>query len=758
MARRSALATVAATAAVAVLMAMAPSAVAADDRAQLRALVGAARADLQSAAAQIPDLIDEDRRIVREQLERLRVDASAASDAVSGASDTSSVAKAAKLVRALSSRAKALKASVKADAVALAAIARTRAEARKLLDAWAAGSLSDTAYETRQDAWALAGAHATRDRDRARTAILRLTTPGAATSAQAIAQAAGGRLPATVAGMTPIPGGCALPVAAEGRFIGAATRPGLHLWTTDQQVAEHRMRLEQPTSALSLAHRRMIALSERLITEPIQPDVPGDVTTRSLRIGYAWLATQRAEFGESLRRDLLAVTADHEPHDKVVHEAKIAMAAATMADWLAVGADEPLAEQLRIAREVLLIRSVGEMSCTIAFGADIMVNTPNHAVVIAAGAATTALAIARDHPAVAAAVVSAAIDAGQDGFDALADGGSFEGPTYWGFQTVPLAGMLSSLDSVLAGSLPPGLPNFRAAGRFAYYATTQAGYITPFSDTDSDTLRCTLPAWLAGRWGDPAATAAAVRGELRQGVELLWWPEDEESAPALQSEVFATTGLAALHAGEATAWLKGQTPLSTHTQLDAGTVALTTGDVTWTFDPGYGPTGEDEGYSDNEPDGRRWTYPQTQPQWHSTLRAGSGLGQVVGATAAISGSGNTSIVDLAHALPGVESARRLVTLADRQLTIRDTVISAKAQPFAWGWLTDAEVTVSGQTVTLVKSGRTLTMTWLGLPKGSTIAVEQVPSGLRYLSGAKASLLAVRIPATVTLDMTATVAW
>ena len=180
--------------------------------------------------------------------------------------------------------------------------------------------------------------------------------------------------------------------------------------------------------------------------------------------------------------------------------------------------------------------------------------------------------------------------------------------------------------------------------------------------------------------------------------------------------------------------------------------------VDWTMDPGYGPKGDYPGYSDNAPGGRRWTYAQTQPHWHSTLRVGTGLGQQVGPTAAITGSGTSATVDLSRALSGVSSASRSLSLNPTSMTIRDRVVTKKAQTLSWGWMTDAGIAISGRTVTLTKSGRTLTLTWSGLPSGATITVEQVPVSLRYLTGSLTQLVAITIPATTKLDLTTTAAW
>lgn len=740
-------------------LAAAPPSLAAEDRAQLRAMISDSRTDLRATAAALDGLTKVDRRVVRPQIERLRADATKASDALSAARGQAELTRVGSQVRRLSSRSKGLLEATLSGSQALSDLAVTRQRAADLLASWLSGSLLTADYLRAQSQWALAGAHATRDHERALAAIRTLTPPPASTAPEAIRLARAGKTPAAVPGMTPVPGGCALPDADPATYLGRAREPGLHLWTSDAQVAAARARLQSPSPTLASAQKRVVALASELAKQPADPTSGGDLTTRALRIGYAWLSTQRPEFAAAMRADVAAVSRSGVPVQDLPDEAKIALATATNVDWLSPGADPSLAQELRRAREVILVRSLGQISCAIALKEDVLYAYLNKAVVVAGSATTAALAVAAEHPAAAAALVAAAVRMGKGGLAALAaDGGTPEGPTYWNFQTVPLAGMLSSLDSVLGGRALPGVPDFRRTGVFAFLAPSTGGQVTRYSDTDTGELRCTLPAWIAGRWGGAEATAVALAGRIRLGVELLWWPT-ETTTPATQtSQVFPSTGLAVVHAGSVTAWLKGQAPLTAHTQLDAGTVGLSLGDVEFTMDPGYGPKIDYPGYSDNAPGGRRWTYAQTQPRWHSTVRVGPGLGQTVGATAAVAGGASSASVDLSSVLPGVSRASRAVEVTTQGMTVRDVMSASKAQEFHWGWMTDAQVTISGSSATLSKGGRVVTITWSGLPPGSSVSIVEVPSDLRYLTGSRTVLLSVNIPPTKSLDVSAHVAW
>ena len=130
----------------------------------------------------------------------------------------------------------------------------------------------------------------------------------------------------------------------------------------------------------------------------------------------------------------------------------------------------------------------------------------------------------------------------------------------------------------------------------------------------------------------------------------------------------------------------------------------------------------------------------------------------MGATAAVTGGESSASANLSSVLPGVSRASRTVGVTTQGMTVRDVVSARKAQEFHWGWMTDAQVTISGSSAILSKGGRAVTITWSGLPRGSSVSIVEVPADLRYLTGSRTVLLSVDIPPTKALDITAHVAW
>ena len=100
------------------------SAHAAEDRAQLRAMISDARGDLQATAAELTGLTKEDRRFVRVQLDRLRADASDASAALSAARGQAALTRVATQVKRLSSRSRSLLESTRIAVIALRDLAQ----------------------------------------------------------------------------------------------------------------------------------------------------------------------------------------------------------------------------------------------------------------------------------------------------------------------------------------------------------------------------------------------------------------------------------------------------------------------------------------------------------------------------------------------------------------------------------------------------------------------------------------------------------
>jgi len=731
------------------------------DRPELRSIIAGARQANQATAKVIPRLTVEDARLARERLGLLRDRASVLSDALSGSSGPVSPSLQTR-IRTLGSQASALRAGADAASAGMSVLGEVRRLALEGLRQGIDGGFR-TNFDAEQYRWSAAGAHALADLTVARAAMTSLTPPRRAASARkALQQALAGVTPAPVAGWIPLPGGCALPPASMTDYLPAPGTAAPRLWTTPQGIDAHRAQLASPTPALSAAYAKTMRQATVLSLQSGEPGGVSEVTKRVLTVGYAWLMTSDAAYHDALMADARMLT-DAKPRE-AVDEAKEALVLATAVDWLSASRESVSVDggpsTLEAARQVLKIRTMGSIGCSLALGETIAVDKLNKSVIIGSGVVMSALALADDplwRPGLAAAV-RAGLAGARSGLDVLnVDGGSPEGPVYWNFQTVPAAGLLSSIDATLPSRTVARVPSLVKAGRFALQMAAPAlsgdRETTRYSDARDTVLRCTLPAWIAGRYGDPDAITVAIEGQLRQGVELLWWPRDEVNAP-VQDAAFPASGVAVLRSGDATAWLLGQPELTNHTQLDAGGVTVRVSGVDWSLDAGYGVEGP--GYSEDRPDGRRWTYPQTQPAWHSTVRtvvSASDVGQVVGATAPVALRAGSAVVDLTRVLQGATQAQRRISLTASQLTIVDT-IRGKQQPYAWSWITQASVRVAGTSIELSADGRKAALTFDSLPPGARITTTLAPGAL----GMPGTRIQVEVPAAREISIVARLAW
>lgn len=543
--------------------------------------------------------------------------------------------------------------------------------------------------------------------------------------------------PVQGAAKTSIPGGCALPSAPPSTWLGSAADSGTHLWADTTLIEAQRQRLANPSYELTQAHRAEIRAADRAASEAGNPTTTGRHTGRVLAMGYAWLVTEDPRYATGLLAETRRILGyDPASMDRVDHAKLMALAASAL-DWAGSTASDEA-----YLRTVLLRTWLGPVTCWIATKDNVVTKGLNKSVVVDTSAIVTALAFAKDLPAVASAVVAAAYPYAVHAINTLKDGGTREGPGYWNFQSIPLAGLFSTWYAVHGANPAKDFPAVRGAGAFAFDGTAPDGVMTTFADSRDEPMRSTLPAWLAWRYGDSASQAIARGGELRQGIELLWWNQKASSATVRRSRAFPTTGLVVLQRQNVTGWLKGQAPIGIHSHLDAGTVGLVVDGVRWTMDLGF-HDGDRTGYYEIQPDGRRWTYVNTQPRTHSTLRTAGGLGQLVGPLAAVRLNGDTASTDLTKVL-GVRSAQRTMTLTERGAVIRDVVSGSRG--LTWAWYTDAAITISGTTATLRKGGDSLRLEFRGLPRGSTLKVVKI--------GPHRALEA-RIPATAKLTLTVT---
>jgi hypothetical protein len=297
-----------------------------------------------------------------------------------------------------------------------------------------------------------------------------------------------------------------------------------------------------------------------------------------------------------------------------------------------------------------------------------------------------------------------------------------EGPDYWNYVTRYACLFFASLDSALGNDY--GLSAFHGvdrSGRFRMYTTGPSFRSFNFGDSTEEAGAAPEMFWLAKRFAVPAYSWDEQK-EMEHNprpdpFDLVWYEKDTKTPPASgfsPDALFRGVNVASFRSawGDPNALfvaVKGGDNKYPHAHLDLGSFVLSAGGVRWAAD--LGPDDYDlPGYFGP----RRWTYYRVRTEAHNTLLIDD-ENQDLRAEARITHSGFTPDlswveIDLSHAYPGkVRQWTRRLGMAQRQaVLVTDSLRSDMPVEVIWGLMTDADVTVSGQTATLHKNGWNLT--------------------------------------------------
>ncbi|MET3352113.1 UNVERIFIED_ORG: hypothetical protein ABID57_003828 [Arthrobacter sp. UYEF1] len=360
-----------------------------------------------------------------------------------------------------------------------------------------------------------------------------------------------------------------------------------------------------------------------------------------------------------------------------------------------------------------------------------------------------AVAFLKDRPAQSATLAKAALTAVQPALKTItADGGTYEGPGYWNYQS----GAVSSLYSTVANvykTAPVVLPPLTGVSKYAIDAATPSGQAVSFADSSPQRVTALMPAWDSYARQD-ATVAGWVTQEYQKArdVRLLWWWVSPGTPRAPASAMFPATGLAVLQAPGKTAAVKGGVNGSLHSHLDLGTFSYSSKGIDWIIDPGPGSYSLPGYFSSTQ----RWTYWKTSTSSHSTI-SDSGKNQPITASAPLAvPSPTAAAVDLRAALPGTTRALRGVTLTPTGVNLKDSIQAPQPRDLNWQIVTDATVTITGSQATLNKSGQTLTITFTGAPPTAQLNASPAPE--TSSTGAQLTLITLSLPSITALTLTA----
>jgi hypothetical protein len=329
----------------------------------------------------------------------------------------------------------------------------------------------------------------------------------------------------------------------------------------------------------------------------------------------------------------------------------------------------------------------------------------NWNLVVNSGIGIGALAVSAEAPEVAAKVLDRALHSLPLALAKFSpDGGSYEGPLYWGYGTFYTCAFLAALDTALGNDF--GLaqaPGLAATGFFPLYLTGPTGKTFNYADSPEKIPWLAQLFWLARKFNQPLFTLPACSSPRSHALGLLW----RDFAASLKPDhhlpldkYFQGVEVVTMRSS----WqddrgifvaLKAGDNQAGHAHLDLGTFVLDAQGQRWAMD--LGP--DDYNLPDYFGCGR-WDYYRTRAEGHNTLVIDPGRGpdQDPKALARIRGFHSSpqlawAIADLtpAYAQKARKVWRGLALVNRRQVLIEDEIETHQPAEIWWFLHTPAMV-------------------------------------------------------------------
>jgi hypothetical protein len=356
-----------------------------------------------------------------------------------------------------------------------------------------------------------------------------------------------------------------------------------------------------------------------------------------------------------------------------------------------------------------------------------------------AGLVIGALAVADEHPSLAASIIEAAIKSLPIAMAAYApDGGISEGPGYWEYASTYTAFLLGSLETSLGRDFGVAeAKGFAETIQYPLYMTGPSG--KQFAYADMDAARSISPLalwWLARHTNQPLYARIARRLAKPTAYDLLNVRPDDFADPDLSKVPLDKywRGLEAVSMRGA--WgdpnttfvaFKAGTNKLDHGHLDLGTFVLDALGEQWIVDLGSDDYNLPGYFGD-----RRFDYYRTRAEGHNTLVVGAGTGpdQDPAARASLTRVSFTpdrafAIADLTSAYAGrATSVRRGVALVHRKdVVIHDEVRATKPTSVWWFMHTRAHIELGrdGRSAVLKQNGKRIFVT-ITVPSSARVSV------------------------------------
>lgn len=419
--------------------------------------------------------------------------------------------------------------------------------------------------------------------------------------------------------------------------------------------------------------------------------------------------------------------------------AEMSMAVSLGYDWLYHDLSE---EDRRTISGGLKRLGLDEMCCEARAPKSKLRAKTNWGQVCSAGALAVAFALWDEYEPQSRGLVKAAVSGLRRPMAVYAPKGGYpEGPGYWNYGTSFNVIALALLEH--ARGTDDGLSQldgFLATGDFLDWTTGPTGRMFNYSDSGLDRQVATATWWFAAH-GLPTCVDAFERAAVLAAAEhpenlprafpcaLFWMLKAPKAEPAERPRIWTSddpTGIVTMRTDWTTnAWFaafKGGLVGANHGHLDVGSFIFEADGVRWAGDIGS------EGYGRIEAGGLSlWNMTQTSDRWklyrlnnesHNVLRPDGVLQNVRSSGRVVSAQDTGAALEAAFDLdaiyaPALASWKRQARLASDSFEVTDEVTTGTSESVVWGFSTQAEAMVSGETVILSAKGRTLSVSVSG---------------------------------------------
>jgi len=475
-------------------------------------------------------------------------------------------------------------------------------------------------------------------------------------------------------------------------------------------LAEATGLLDEPTVEYKLIGPRLLSQSRRCLM-------------KVYALALAYRLTGEMKFAERAKEELLAAAAfkDWNP-SHFLDTAEMSHAFGIGYDWLydELGADRETIRTALVEKGLKpgLLCYRGESRSSWWVQSEFNWNQ-----VCNGGLLAGALAVADEHPEIAAEIVASAVESLPTAMASYApDGGWAEGPGYWHYATRYNVYGLAALESALGTDF--GLseaPGFADAGLFRIHSISPIDHTFNYADARSGAGPAEEMFWLARKFDRPLY-AWHQREMLKRGepnaLDIVWFdprgasPDEEGLSPDAMFTGVDVAFFRSRWQDENAVYIgfKGGDNKANHSHLDLGTFVLDADGVRWAIELGPDDYNLPRYFGD-----KRWTYYRLRTESQNTLVI-NGENQNTEAEAPLIAFESApalafAIADLSDAYDEfAKEVHRGIALIDRGRVLVQDELVLRDEPVevVWGMVTAADVELDGARAILRQDGRTLT--------------------------------------------------